>query len=84
VVDIGSIFNPEYDIDISKSLPRIADYGNIQITTEPGKSQKPSQMDLLNKLTTKVSACIMRSNIPFIIGGTRDVTYSVAQSISQT
>jgi hypothetical protein len=29
LVDTGSIFNPEYDIDISKGLPKIADYGNI-------------------------------------------------------
>ena len=29
VVDIGSIYNPEYNIDISHGLPKIADYGNI-------------------------------------------------------
>ena len=29
VKKIGSISNPEYDIDISKGLPYIADYGNI-------------------------------------------------------
>jgi hypothetical protein len=29
VVDIGSINNPEYNIDISQGLPKIADYGNI-------------------------------------------------------
>lgn len=29
VVDIGSINNPEYNIDISHGLPKIADYGNI-------------------------------------------------------
>lgn len=29
VKKIGSICNPEYDIDISKGLPYIADYGNI-------------------------------------------------------
>jgi hypothetical protein len=32
VANIGSIINPEYDfIDISKGLPKISDYGNIQI-----------------------------------------------------
>jgi hypothetical protein len=29
VVDIGSINNPEYNIDISHGLPKISDYGNI-------------------------------------------------------
>lgn len=29
LVDIGSINNPEYNIDISHGLPKIADYGNI-------------------------------------------------------
>lgn len=29
LVDIGSINNPEYNIDISDGLPKIADYGNI-------------------------------------------------------
>lgn len=29
VKDIGSVDNPEYGIDISKGLPKIADYGNI-------------------------------------------------------
>lgn len=31
VKDIGSIQNPEYAIDISKGIPAISDYGNIQI-----------------------------------------------------
>ena len=31
VVDIGSVHNPEYDIDISAAIPKIADYGNIRI-----------------------------------------------------
>ena len=31
VTDIGSVHNPEYDIDISESIPKIADYGNIKI-----------------------------------------------------
>lgn len=31
VKKIGSIQNPEYGVDISIGLPRIADYGNIQI-----------------------------------------------------
>jgi len=29
LVDIGSIYNPEYNIKISHGLPKIADYGNI-------------------------------------------------------
>ena len=31
VKDIGSVRNPEYNIDISAAIPKIADYGNIQI-----------------------------------------------------
>ena len=29
VRDIGTICNPEYNIDISKGIPKISDYGNI-------------------------------------------------------
>lgn len=31
---IGSVRNPEYQIDISKGLQSISDYGNIQIKAE--------------------------------------------------
>jgi hypothetical protein len=32
LVDFGSIVNPEFDmLDISKGIPKISDYGNIQI-----------------------------------------------------
>ena len=34
VKDIGSVKNPEYGIDISKWIPKISDYGNIQIASE--------------------------------------------------
>ena len=40
-------------------------------------------MDLLNKLSTKIAACIKRQNIPFILGGSRDVSYAAAQAVSQ-
>ena len=40
-------------------------------------------MDLLNKLSTKIAACIKRQNIPFILGGSRDVSYATAQAVSQ-
>ena len=42
LVDFGSIYNPEYNIDISHGLPKIADYGNIQILPQPGQSKTPS------------------------------------------
>jgi len=71
VKDLGSIRNPEYGIDISKGLPSIADYGNIQI------EGKPTQMQLMDKLNTKVNACIKRGNLAFVVGGTRDMTTAV-------
>ena len=40
-------------------------------------------MDLLNKLSTKITACVKRQNIPFIIGGSRDVSYASAHALSQ-
>jgi arginase family enzyme len=40
-------------------------------------------MNLLNKLSTKITACIKRENIPFILGGSRDVFYASAQAVSQ-
>lgn len=37
-------------------------------------------MDLLNKLSAKIAACIKRQNIPFILGGSRDVSYASAHA----
>ena len=70
--------NPEYEVDISKGLPRIADYGNIQIDN----STSPVTMkDLLNKLKQKVILCIKRGNIPFVFGGSRDLFGAVAEGL---
>ncbi|TNV74034.1 hypothetical protein FGO68_gene6298 [Halteria grandinella] len=77
VKDLGSIRNPEYGIDISKGLPSIADYGNIQI------EGKPTQKQLMDKLTTKVNACIKRGNLAFVVGGTRDMTTAVVDGESK-
>lgn len=86
--DIGSIHNPEYGIDISKGLPMISDYGNIQIEpqivipnassegsplSKPAIWVKPTTKQLYDKLATKVGLCIKRKNIPFIVGGSRDL-----------
>jgi arginase family enzyme len=65
-------------VDISKGLPAISDYGNIQITHPDGKP--PSQDELLDKLSTKVNACIKRGNIPFVVGGTRDMSLGVLKN----
>ena len=77
---IGSICNPEYEVDISKGLPRIADYGNIQIDNT---SSAPTMKDLLNKLKQKVILCIKRGNIPFVFGGSRDLFGAVAEALLQ-
>ena len=37
--------------------------------------------DLLEKLTTKAKLCIQRGNIPFIIGGSRDLFGAVANAL---
>lgn len=37
ITDIGSIQNPEYNVDISKGIPSISDYGDIQINYENPK-----------------------------------------------
>lgn len=29
VVDVGSVKNPEYGVNIAAAIPKIADYGNI-------------------------------------------------------
>lgn len=36
---------------------------------------------LLEKLQTKVSACIKRQNIPFVVGGSRDLSFAVTKSV---
>ena len=77
--------NPEYGIDISVGIPKIADYGNIQIEGQLDQqlddlgnviSQrmiKPTQKQLLTKLATKVGLCLQRDYVPVVIGGSRDL-----------
>jgi len=63
VTEIGSVHNPEYDVDISKGLPKISDYGNIQIepVAQPdGTWKKPTMQELYQKLATKVGLCLKR------------------------
>ena len=83
--DIGSVRNPEYNIDISAAIPKIADYGNIQIAStvdqtlnEEGqvtgqKLTKPTMEQLYEKLSTKIGLCLKRDLIPVVIGGSRDL-----------
>ena len=83
--DVGSVRNPEYNIDISEAIPKIADYGNIQIAStvdqtkdEQGmvisqKLVKPTMEQLYEKLQTKIGLCLKRELIPVVIGGSRDL-----------
>lgn len=92
VKDIGSVRNPEYKIDISAAIPKIADYGNIQITStveqtkdEQGmvigqKLIKPTMEQLYEKLQTKIGLCLKRDLIPVVIGGSRDLFQSVTDA----
>ncbi|CDW90855.1 arginase family protein [Stylonychia lemnae] len=82
VKKIGVIRNPEYQVDISKGLPKISDYGNIQIDTLPGQPKAQIQ-ELLKKLQQKVELCIKRGNIPFIIGGSRDLFGAVSDALQK-
>ena len=84
--------NPEYNIDISAAIPKIADYGNIQIEStvdqtlnEEGqvvaqKLIKPTMEQLYNKLQTKIGLCLKRELIPVILGGSRDLFQSVTDA----
>ena len=65
--NIGAMHNPEYDLSIGEHL-KICDYGNIQI--DDGEQ---NQQALIDKLATKVGLCLTRGNIPFIVGGSRDL-----------
>ena len=74
--DVGSVHNPEYGVDITVGIPKIADYGNIQITATMNAQQfmiKPTITELYAKLATKVGLCLNRGFIPFVIGGSRDL-----------
>lgn len=77
----GSLQNPEYGVDIVKGLPHIADYGNIQIYKEvEGRPVKATMTELYSKLATKVSLCVNRGFVPFIMGGSRDLTCAVVEA----
>jgi arginase family enzyme len=69
--NIGSMENPELDISIGEHL-KVCDYGNIQIDGDA-----PNHKALMDKLATKVGLCLSRGNIPFIIGGSRDLLQAV-------
>lgn len=61
------MLNPELDISIGEHL-KICDYGNIQV--DGGEFDRQG---LLDKLATKVGICLSRGNVPFIVGGSRDL-----------
>lgn len=65
--NIGTMNNPEYDLSIGEHL-KICDYGNIQID-----NGEQTQQALIDKLATKVGLCLTRGNVPFIVGGSRDL-----------
>ena len=50
VKDIGSVRNPEYGIDIEASIPKIADYGNIQIASHVDQTKDEQGMVVSQKL----------------------------------
>ena len=50
VKDIGSVRNPEYNIDISAAIPKIADYGNIQIASTVEQTKDEVGMVISQKL----------------------------------
>ena len=70
VKTIGSVKNPEYNVDISAGIPYIADYGNIEIQSELRQEKdsdgqvvgqkliKPTIKALYGKLATKVGLCL--------------------------
>jgi len=65
--NLGSLENPEYDFNIA-DLVKICDYGNIVI-----EGNDKEIIPLYDKLQAKVCTCIKRGNIPFVIGGSRDL-----------
>ena len=52
---------------------KICDYGNIQI--DQGEQ---TQRALIEKLASKVGLCLTRNNVPFIVGGSRDLLQAVS------
>lgn len=53
--NLGSLDNPEYEINIASHL-QICDYGNIQLEPSPQKDL----LKLYEKLGTKVGLCLKR------------------------
>ena len=66
MANIGAMDNPEMGVNINEKL-KICDYGNIQI------ENCSDLLKLYEKLGTKVGLCIQRGNIPFVVGGSRDL-----------
>ena len=92
VKDIGSVRNPEYGINIATGIPKIADYGNIQIESQleqqvdengqvtSQKLIKATISELYAKLGTKVGLCLQRDYIPVVIGGSRDLFQAIVDA----
>ena len=90
--DIGSVRNPEYGVNIAAGIPKIADYGNIQIESQleqecdangqvvSQKMIKPTIQELYAKLCTKVGLCLQRDYIPVVVGGSRDLFQPMADA----
>lgn len=82
----GVIKNVEYGIDISKYLPQISDYGNIQTEKITGgqKSMQQAQLtELQDKLQSKLTLCLQRKNRAFIMGGSKDIIMPIQKAFAE-
>jgi formiminoglutamase len=73
VAKIGTLSNPEFDIDLS-SL-KVCDFGDVSSSLELEEAHKA--------LTLKVEELLSSNVVPFVVGGGNDQSYANARALMQ-
>ena len=76
---MGTIINPEFEIDLRKI--KISDSGDAANQDEKDESSSDWLLDAHQKLTRHLVPIIKRHHIPFVIGGGNDQSYPNASAL---
>eukprot|EP01017_Pseudomicrothorax_dubius_P027887 TRINITY_DN3266_c0_g1_i15.p1 TRINITY_DN3266_c0_g1~~TRINITY_DN3266_c0_g1_i15.p1 ORF type:complete len:284 (-),score=43.58 TRINITY_DN3266_c0_g1_i15:84-935(-) len=75
---LGPIQNPEYDADLSHV--HVSDFGNIAYENIPTTDVEK----ILEKLQQKVSLFRSKGSIPFVVGGTKELSFATIRGTQVT
>ena len=70
---MGTVYNPEYDVDLSSIV--LCDAGNVNVDASDNLEAFHAE------LRSRVAAIVRRGGIPFVVGGGNDQSYPNAAGL---